>query len=258
MGLTGNVMSTLASSSKDIGKWAKRNAPAILIGVGDVLWAGAAAWGIWKSPEMRDRLKKAKREEKEDASFWDKAWNRAKAVAPCLGPVAGMGIAGTTCHVLAQKESSKRLAAVVTAYAVSESERKLLTEKTKEVINSKEEKELDQKVAEQVVQEHPEVLNRPKSLPDGKLLTIDRVTGNTFYATYEDIYNASIDITKRLSTEMFIDANELYYSVDAKPVDIGSEFGFDLNTGCQIKYSIDSSSGIAVITYNWTIRPEYK
>lgn len=141
----------------------------------------------------------------------------------CYIPVAVSGGISLGCVIGANNINLKRNAALVATYVATEDKLKHYESK---IFNTK--ASPDKKVEKPVV-------------VDGhKCMCKDNFSGRMFETSLSKIQYAESKLNKMLACEYRITVNELYDELDLDRIDIGEEYGWDLEHGDQIDIEIDA------------------
>lgn len=141
----------------------------------------------------------------------------------CYVPVAVSGGISLGCIIGANSINLKRNAALVATYVATEDKLKHYEGK---IFNTKD--SLDKKVEKSVV-------------VDGhKCMCKDGFSGRMFETSLSKVQNAETKMNKMLTYEYRVTVNELYDELDLDQIDVGEEYGWDLEHGDQIDIDIDA------------------
>lgn len=220
-------------SSKNVSNLLKRNAPDILLTSGVVCMIGGGILAVKKTPKAVKILEKNKDEDKIE---------KAKLVAPLYLPsvlLAGVGITQIICS---RNMTNKKIAAMATAYTVSETAFKTYKEKVKTIVDEDKYEDIKREVALDKMQKDPvskkEVIIQPK----GDVLMYDSSSGRYFKGNMDDINHAVNILNKRMMSDMTISLNEFYGEIGLDPIKIGTNIGWDVEKSL---IEVDTSATIA-------------
>ena len=209
-----------------------RNASDLLLigGVGCILTGGALA--IRKTPEavlILDRKKKASNIDK------------AKAVAPLFVPAIGFTVVGIVQIICSRNITKNKIAAITTAYTVTETAYKTYRDKVKEYVEPEQYEDIEREFVRETVKRNPnnkETIN----ISGNKVLIYDNSADRYFEGTLNEIEKAVNTLNKRLRNDMVITMNEFYSEIGLNPTKTGEYLGWKIDKD---EIEIYTSSGIA-------------
>ena len=209
-----------------------RNASDLLLigGVGCILTGGALA--IRKTPEAILILDKKKK-----ASNIDKA----KAVAPLFVPAIGFTVVGIVQIICSRNITKNKIAAITTAYTVTETAYKTYRDKVKEYVEPEQYEDIEREFVRETVKRNPnnkETIN----ISGNKVLIYDNSADRYFEGTLNEIEKAVNTLNKRLRNDMVITMNEFYSEIGLNPTKTGEYLGWKIDKD---EIEIYTSSGIA-------------
>lgn len=224
-----NIIQSLKLASGIGRKWLVKNAPDVLIGVSIGMSTAAviltipatvrAEKLILQKQEEAKLLAEAKNEDPHDFTKLEKV----KACWICYIPtLLTLGTSVTTA-IFANRLSAARIAALATAYSLSEKKFREYEEKVTEMIGVDKEKKVRDSIAQEFVERNPatEIVSG-----GGEYLCCDMMTGRYFRSTQEKVRRAFNSINHRLLTEGELTLNELYDEFDLPHVEIGDKLGW--------------------------------
>lgn len=178
----------------------------------------------------------------------------------CYIPTAISGGLSILCVIAANAAHAKRNAALTAAYALSQSALIEYQDKVREVIGEKKEREIKDAVAKSKMEKHPVAANEIHDTGTGRTLCYDCISGRYFHSDIDKIKKAENRLNARLIDEMYISLNDFYYELGLKPVKIGNELGWSVDSGLmELDYSsilTDDDEPCLVIDYR--IAPRYE
>ena len=209
-----------------------RNASDLLLigGVGCILTGSALA--IRKTPEAVLIL-----DQKKKASNIDKA----KAVAPLFIPAIGFTVIGVVQIVCSRNITKNKIAAITTAYTVTETAYKTYRDKVKDIVEPEKYDDIEREVVRETVKRNPgnkETIN----ISGNKVLIYDNSADRYFEGTLNEIEKAVNTLNKRLRSDMTITMNEFYSEIGLNPTKTGEYLGWNIDKD---EIEIYTSSGIA-------------
>jgi hypothetical protein len=150
-----------------------------------------------------------------------------------LPPVA-TGVLTITCIVMANKISSKKIAALTIAGGISERALTEYKEKVVEKLGPKKEQDLRDEIAQD------RVLSTPVSsivVGNGKVLAFDMLTGRYFESTMEDIKRAENKINFELLQFQSCSLSHFYDELGLTPTTYSDQVGWSNNGAVEVKVS---------------------
>jgi len=177
-------------------------------------------------------------EENEETNNIDKI----KTVAPLYIPsiiLTGLGITQIICS---RNITNNKIAAVATAYTVSDTAFKTYRDKVKKLVKPEKYEEIKNEVASDKLKQDP--INNKEVIiqTSGNTLIYDNMSGRYFRGNMDNI-NRSINLlNKRMMSEMIIELNQFYSEIDIPPIKMGQNVGWNIDRDV---IDIDVSSAIA-------------
>lgn len=262
---------------KNLWVYGQKNKPAVLSG-----FAVAGLWGtLWYSYKHAPIAHKILEEARKDMEYvepGDRETKRSvvkrttlKLIPHVVPPIVGAGVT-TACIFGSLKESSKRIATLSAAYAVSDTALKELNSKLNEVLGEKKAKTVKDAIAEDHLRKNEKKrkgVDQPVVVVGtGDVLCMDSYTGQFFYSNAQKIGQAINTMSARCMTEMYVSLNEFFDELNApglKRVTMGDDFGWgvdDLNEG-QLPISIsalltETKEPCLCVEYDIGLRSDYR
>jgi hypothetical protein len=134
--------------------------------------------------------------------------------------------------------STKRAAAVATAYSLSERAFTEYKDKVVEKIGEKKEQTVREEIAQERVNATPVDDNVVILTGDGEVLCFDRLTGRYFKSNMESIKAAENEINHMILQDGYASATDLYYQLGLPPTSFTDEIGW--NTDKLLKLDIST------------------
>lgn len=194
----------------------------IIFGIGAV---GTAVYGTVKAVRKVDEVKEEKGVEKLEPK------DLLKTVLPCYIPMAGLELASVACLIGSTKAHKESIAALSTAYSLSESAFKAYKEKVAETIGEKKEAAIQEKISDDKIVHRPPAKELIINTGDGDTLFYDSVSGRYFMSNIEHIKRSVNELNRRMIDDLFISLNELYYEWNLEEVDCGRLLGWNIERG---------------------------
>lgn len=251
--------------------FAKKRSPSILTAcsvvglVGTVYYAYRAGKVIPKIVEKKkEELSKCKKEDKEARK--EVVFEGIKEAAPSTVPVLLLGASTTACIIGSNSISSKRIATLSAAYALSETAVKDLNRKMVEVVGEKKAREVRDSIVKEKLEENPPTADsRVIITGQGDVLCKDGFSGMYFRSNAAKIEQAILALSYQVMQEMYVSLNDFYYHLGLDNAMIGDEFGWTSDDLVQGKLPISISAQLTpekdvclCIDYDAMLRPDYR
>lgn len=249
---------TILSCLNEVSCIAKNRSPEILIFAGIAGMVSTVIMACQVTPEANDILVDLHENDSDDKASVETTVRDTKAVAYLYAPSAIMGGISIACFLGSYHITTKRTAALATAYSLSERTLQEYQRKVIETIGDKKEKKIRDDVAEDKIKESSE---KREVVPTSKgtMLCYDLVTGRYFLSSREAIYQAEAEINRRLISEMYVSLNEFYDELELPHIRIGDDLGW--NVDVPVKISADTSvltnDGVPCLAIDYDWAPEY-
>ena len=204
---------------ENIKRLISRNSSDLLLVSGVACILGSGVLAVKQTPKAVRLLEK-----KKESSTIDKI----KIAAPLYVPsvlLAGFGIAQIVCS---RNISNNKIAAITTAYTVSETALRTYKEKVKEVVEPEKYERIKKEVASDILKGDPSGNKEVIISSKGEELIYDAMSGRYFRGSMEEVDRAVNILNKRLMTEMTINLNEFYSEINLPIVKVGCELGWSI------------------------------
>jgi hypothetical protein len=223
----------MKSYAENVKKLVTRNTSDLLLVGGVTCILGGGLLAIKQTPKAVQLLEKKKEE---------KTIEKVKAVAPLYIPpiiFTGIGIAQIVCS---RNITNNKIAAITTAYTVSETAFKTYKEKVKEIVEPETKEEIDRSYATEMLRKDPIGNKEVIVQSNGNSLIYDEMSGRYFKGNRDDIDRAVNVLNKKMMTDMTMLLNDFYNEIGLPVVKLGCEMGWDIDKGL---IDINITSGIA-------------
>lgn len=228
------------------------NAPAILTGIaitGTATTAYLTGRATFKAAALiEDERKMAERRFEDEGGVYDveklqpSTSTKVKLVWRHYLPPFGAGVTTIVCIVLANKISSKKIAALAVASGVSERALAEYKSKVIERLGSKQDVAIRDEVAQDRLNNHP-VNSRELILAGtGEVLCYDMLTGRYFMSTMEEIKRAENKANHDRMHFMYYGLSEFYDQIGLPPTAYSDEVGWTVNTEVIVEFSTQMST----------------
>lgn len=224
------------------------NSPAILTGIGvagTVTTAILAGKGAWHAARHTG-------EGPADPTFQEQVKETWKFYIPAA-------ISGTTtivCIVASNKISSKRTAAIISAYSVSETLFKEYKDKVVETLGEKKELAMRDEIAQDRIAANPASEREVIITGSGEVLCYETLTGRYFKSDMETLRKAQNDINAQLINEGYASLNDFFGTIGLASTSYGEEVGWTVDEMLDIHFStVLSEDGKPCISVGYKTTP---
>ena len=242
--------------SSCVSKWFDKHGTTVLVTVGII----SEAVAIYEMFKAADDIKQTLEEVDKDIELGckydhepiptkpQKFVKQAKALAPVVAPTVLWFTFGSGCIVAAHKANTKKVAALTTAYELSETYRREYVSKVKQKLGEKKAKEID----DEFYQEQAEK-NMPAGPRDGAIcltghgdqLYFDEGSSRFFRASPQWLEKCKVDISHEVFINTFASVNDFYYILGIPTCELGNGSGWESN------HDLDSDN---LIDMRWDLR----
>ena len=146
-------------------------------------------------------------------------------------PAAVTCVVSASCIIGASAVSTKRNAALATAYAISEKTLLTYRDKVVETLGEKKEKEIREKVAQDEVNKKPVSSTQIITTSKGDTLCMDAISGRYFKSDIDIIKKAVNELNRQMTHHNYISLNELYNEIGLEPIKTGDSLGWNIDNG---------------------------
>lgn len=225
-----------------------RNESDLLLAGGVVCILGSGLLAIRQTPKAIKLL-----EEKKEKDNLEKV----KSVAPLYIPsvlLTGAGIAQIICS---RNITKNKIAAMATAYTVSETAFKTYKEKVKDIVEPEKYEEIKKEVATDKMRSDPVNNKEVVMQGTGDILIYDSMSGRYLKSTMNDIDRAVNLINKRLRNDMEIKLNDFYSEIGLDITKMGCILGWDIDKEeLEIRYTSSiASNGEPCLVMEYDVVP---
>jgi len=205
---------------KSAKKLVSRNASDLLLvgGVGCLLAGGILA--IRQTPKAI-LLAEKKKDEKVVEKF--------KVLAPLYISSMLLTSVGIVQIICSRNITNNKIAAVATAYTVSESAFQTFREKVKEVVEPDKYEKIKKEVATEKLRKNPVSNKEIIMSQNGDVLMYDSMSGRYFKGDMDTINQTVNLLNKRMMSDMTIELNEFYSEIGLPVIKLGSAVGWDMD-----------------------------
>lgn len=215
-----------------------QNAPALLTGIGvtgifatAVLSAKGAVKSDREIQAFREQIwRDNKNAEPGDELIPDPTWkDELKLTWMNYLPGLSVGLGTAFCVISAQSINSRRVAALMTLYSMSEKTVTEIREKIREVHGEKKLNELDEELARDQLREYPpdrDIIRQADAIGSPASLCLDRFSGRYFVSDTESLRKAMNNINATCINQQYASLNDFWAQIGLSPLEIGETVGW--------------------------------
>lgn len=218
----------LSLVAKNVGRTLSDNSPVILTGMAVAGSLGSvilAAKGGMEAQRELDVLLEEVEEGRADEALLT-FQGKAKTTWKFYIPAALMTGSTIACVIGANSVNTRRNAAIMSAYSLTDKAFQEYKEKVVENLGEKKEQAVRDDIAKDHLEANPPKENSVVVVSDGKQLCYDGVTGRYFQSDMQTVRKAVNDINEKCINEVYASLNDFYREIDLDPVVIGEEVGW--------------------------------
>lgn len=205
------------------------NSPRILTAMAVTGVISTTVLAVRATPEATHKLDSAP----DDATRVDKF----KKVWKFYVPAAAVGSVTIACIIGGHTISTKRSAALMSLYTITERGFREYQDKVVETIGEQRSKKVKDDVAKDRVDANPVTANTVVILGKGDVLCYDSLSGVYFQSDMETIRKAQNDINQKLLNEGYASQNEFYALIGMKPNIFGEENGWNQDHMLEVDFT---------------------
>jgi hypothetical protein len=177
-----------------------------------------------------------------------------------LPPVAS-GILTITFIILANKISSKKIAALTIAGGISERAFQEYKDKVVEKLGPRQDEKVRDELAQDRVNANPVSSREVMIVGTGDVLFFDELTGRYFQSTMEDVKRAENKVNYELINFMSCSLSHFYEEIGLPPTPYTDSVGWNMNNHMEVKFSTtlsDDNRPCIVISFARHPIPDYQ
>ena len=254
-----NLKGFYESAKHSVGK----HAPQILMGVGITGMVTTTILAVKATPKAMQLIAEAEYEKKEMVEGEDIELTPIEIVKVAWKPYIPAMITGAIsigCLIGSSNVSTRRTAAIATAYKLSEAALSEYKDAVIETIGEKKEKQIKEKVAAKKIEKNPVNDSQIIMTNESKTLCYDSISGRYFKSNIEKIKKAENELNYNLRNINYVSLNYLYEQLGLPSTKIGDDLGWnidrdgylDIDLGAQL-----SNNGEPCIVLDYKVMPKY-
>ena len=248
------IMETLKSAQKLLSD----NAPAILSASAAAGVVGSTVLTARASFKAAEVIRKHEAEngrlfsEKPGEEFLD----RAKQVWVLYIPAATTAAASIACIMASNSISTRRQAAVMTAYSLTETAFKEYQEKVVEQVGINKETKIHDEAVKSRMEKLPESANREVIITGDGTQLCRETNGRYFNSTVETLRKAENDLNRQLIHDMYAPLNDFYRLIGLETTAMGDDIGWNIDRPLELRFTADiTAEGKPYIVVDFRVAP---
>lgn len=210
--------------------FAKKHTPEILTGIGIAGMITTSVLAVKATPKALTAIEEAKDEMQVDKLT---PVDTIKVAGKYYIPAASLCVASAACLIGATSVSSRRYAALTTAYKLSETAYNEYREKVIETIGEKKEETVKEAVNKDRIEKNPVTNNEVIITGKGNTLCYDYLSGRYFESDIDRIRRAENEINKRMLHDItgYASLNDFYDEIGLDRIPNGETIGWNVMKG---------------------------
>lgn len=204
----------------------KDNSPVILTGIGAT---GVVATGILAARGGMEAQRLLFAEQYSGGTAEDpkqRLKEETRLTWKCYIPAASVGVATIAAIVSANSVSSKRQAAVVSLYSITDRAFKEYKDQVVELVDAEKVDQIEKAVAAKELRDNPSA-DGQVLISSGKFLCYESLSGRYFETDYESIRAAQNDLNAQCLNNVYASQNDWYKLLGLPPLSTGDELGWN-------------------------------
>lgn len=248
-------MSKFVDLLKQAGNVISKKSPEILMGVGIAGMFTTTVLAVSATPKALQRIDAKKNElQVDELGLGD----TIKSTWICYIPAGISFTLSTACLIGSSTVSSRRSAALATAYELSRTALIDYRDKVKEVIGEKKDQEVIERIHKDKIDAKPVSTSEVIITGNGETLCYEAVSGRYFKSDIEKIKRTINELNRRLLSEMYISLNEFYDEIGLAHTSIGDDIGWNVDTMIEPDFSTQlADDGRPALVLDFLVRPRY-
>ena len=242
---------------QNVQKGLDKNSPQILMGVGIAGMLTTVVLAVKATPKALESIEEAKQEQGvEQLTVVD----TVKSTWKHYIPAAVTGTVSTACLICSNTVSTRRTAALATAYKLSETALAEYKDKVVEVIGEKKEQQVREKVAQAKLEQNPVSNSEVIITGKGNTLCYEPLTGRYFKSSADILHKAENEINRKLNYDWYVSLNEFFVEIGLEPTDLGGDLGWNSDQGL-LKldfYANLTNEDEPCLVLDYNIKPKYE
>lgn len=237
--------------------WRKvdRKSPEILAGIGIAGMITTVVLSVKATPKALTLIDEASNEKNAELTRVEVL----KAAWKPYVPAIITGVMSTTCMIGSVRIGARRIAAISTAYKLTETAFAEYKDKVIETIGEKKAKTIKEKIVEDRLEKNPISKTNVVIMDEKETLFYDASAGGYFTSDIETVKKAVNEINRQMVYDNYVSLNEFYDLIGREQTSLGDQLGWNLDAGL-IELDFDSKiadNGKPCIVISYNIAPRY-
>ena len=176
-------------------------------------------------------------------------------------PTAVMATATIACIIGGNTISTRRTAAIASAYTLADTAIKEYQSKVVETLGEGKETKIRDAIAQDRLDANPVGQNAVYIASGGEMLCYDTISGRYFKSDIETLRRAENELNHRLINSSFISLNEMYREIGLEPVKLGDDMGWIPDNMIDFRFSsriADNNTPCIVLDYHIDPKLDYR
>jgi hypothetical protein len=152
-------------------------------------------------------------------------------------PPAGIGVLTVTSIIMANRISSKKIAALAVAGGISERAFQEYKDKVVEKLGPRQDQKVRDELAQDRVNANPPTSREIMIVGNGEVLFFDQMTGRYFQSTVEDVKKAENKVNFELINFMHCSLSHFYDEIGLPPTTYTDQVGWNLGNKMEVVFS---------------------
>lgn len=246
-------MPNYGNLAKNIGLLISRNSPVILTSMAVAGVLSTAVLAVRGTPQAIQLINAEEAEKGEDLTPFE----IVKATYLCYIPAASVGVVTIACIIGGHTISTKRNAALMSLYTLTENGFREYQDKVSSTIGKDREEKIRSEVMKDRLRTDP---NTEVVILDGesKVLCYDSISGRYFKNDMESIRRAENDINQLIvSGQNYASLNQFWRAIGLPATDYGDEVGWTTDQMLSIQFSttLDENGSKPCIALDYRVMP---
>ena len=240
----------------DMGIRLNRRSPEILAGIGIAGMLTTVVLAVKATPKALTLIDEASNEKNADLTKSEVVKVAWKPYVPAIVTA----VMSTTCMIGSVHIGCRRIAALSTAYKLTETAFSEYKEKVVETIGEKKEKTIQEKVAKEKLEKNPVTKSNVIVTGKGSTLCLDAAFNQYFQSDYEAIRKAVNDVNYQMLGCNYVSLNDFYDALGVDRIPIGDEVGWNMTKEGKVEIEFSSqiaSDGRPCLVIQYLVAPKY-
>lgn len=223
--------------TKVVGLYISKNSPTILTGVAVTGVLATTVYAVKGTPQAAQDISFAQSEQLEILTKWEIVRLTWRYYIPALC----IGAATIACIVGANSISTRRNAALVSVYSLTEKALHEYKTKVVETLGEKKERAIRDDIAQDRVNAEPVSTREVIITGNGDVLCFDTLSSRYFQSSIENMRKAQNDINEQVINDSYATLNDFYQKLGLRDTTLGEDLGWKTDKLMDITFSTTMS-----------------